>query len=278
MRTLVAGACAAALLVTAVAGARTTAAPTPDEKFVAELVDVRAAAESAFRRLKPTPPTIADVDAARSHLAAARAGLRAAAALLPLTVGGSSSPDVTGSLGTATAQIALASADVKKASYDSARAKLKTATAATAATLRSFGVPLAKQFQAFAVYRDLSNIYGFEEYLGLTARVGAPIQKIVVGIAGRETANASEPRTKPRTPAIPITKMALYTLQEPSGAFSSGWCRLVNGILVCRLNRTMEASETFAVAFGPRVAAGTKFLVKFWSTDGERSYAVFTTR
>jgi hypothetical protein len=52
----------------------------------------------------------------------------------------------------------------------------------------------------------------------------------------------------------------------------------VKGIAVCDLDPTMDADEAFSVAFGPRVAKGTKILVKFWSTDGRRSPAIMTTR
>ena len=80
------------------------------------------------------------------------------------------------------------------------------------------------------------------------------------------------------TPSLPITKLAIYTLQQPSGAYSSGWGKLVNGIIVCDLKPTMGKDETFSISFAPRVAPGTKFLVKLWSTDGRRSYAVVTTK
>jgi hypothetical protein len=218
------------------------------------------------------------VTKAKAYLVQAQKHLRAAAGLAPLTVGATESEGVVTGLKTAAVETGQASASVKKGDYDGARVSIDEAIAATTAAQKSFGVPLAKEFSAFAVYRDFSNILGFEEFLGLTARVDAPIAKIVFGIAGRETANMGEPGGKRGPVSLPITKLALYTLQEPSGAFSSDWCKLVKGIAVCDLDPTMDADEAFSVAFGPRVAKGTKILVKFWSTDGRRSHAIMTTR
>ncbi len=171
-----------------------------------------------------------------------------------------------------------ASKKARGGNYPGARADLKLAIDATGAALAKFGVPLAKEFQATVTYRELGNIQGWEEYLGLSAKVNAPIAKIVIGVLGRPTANAGEAGVKKTAPSLPITKLAIYTLQEPSGAYSSGWGKIVNGIVVCDLSPTMKANESFAVSFGPRVSKGTKFLVKFWSTDGRRSYAVLTTK
>lgn len=269
----------ATLVAVTVAGAVPSVALTPDQRFVAELAGARASAKSAVRRLKPGALTLDNVQRATADLIAAQKHMRAASTLLPDTVGAMENEDILTGLRLATSQTGQAAVDVKRASYDAARVKIAVANDATSSALAAFGVPLAREFQAFAVYRDLSNIYGFEEYLGLTAKVSAPIAKIVIGIAGRETANVSEPGgTKRGLPSLQIAKLALYTIQEPSGAFSSGWCKIVNGILVCDLDPTMAANETFAVAFGPLVPAGTKFLVKFWSTDGKRSYAIMTTR
>lgn len=269
---------ALALAVAVAAGAAPSAGRTPDQRFVAELAGASTVAKSAFRQLKGTPPTIDGVTRAQAELTQAQKHLRAATALAPQTVGGMQSESVLAGLKTATAATNQASTSVKRSDYDGARTSIEEAIVATTAAKSSFGVPLAKDFTAFAVYRDFSKILGFEEFQGLTARVGAPIAKIVFGLASRETANMSEPGGKRAKPPLPITKLALYTIQEPSGSFTSNWCKLLNGIAVCELDPTMEAEEAFSVAFGPRVAKGTKFLVKFWSTDGRRSHAIMTTR
>jgi hypothetical protein len=272
------GLAALTLAVAVTAGAAPSAGKTADQRFVAELASARTVSRSAFRQLKGTPPTIDGVNKAKTDLTVAQKHLRAASALAPQTIGGAESESVLTGLKTATTETNVASTSVKKGDYDGARVSIGEAISATTATQSSFGVPLAKDFTAFAVYRDFSNILGFEEFQGLTARVGAPIAKIVFGLAGRETANMSESGGKRATPPLPITKLALYTIQEPSGSFTSNWCKLFNGIAVCELDPTMEAEEIFSVAFGPRVAKGTKFLVKFWSTDGKRSHAIMTTR
>lgn len=269
---------AMALSVAVVAGAAPTAAATPDQLFVAELTSARAASKLAVRQLKSTQPSPDGISKAKVSLALALKHLRAASGLLPQTVGGTQSESVVTGLKTATAETSAAGASVRKRDYESARLLINEAIAASSATQASFGVPLAKDFSAKSVYRDFSNILGFEEFQGLTARVGAPIAKVVFGLAGRETANMGESRGVRGTPAIPITKLALYTLQEPSGSFTSNWCKLRNGIAVCDLDPKMEADWVFSVAFGPRVARGTQFLVKFWSLDGKKSHAIMTTR
>jgi hypothetical protein len=268
---------ALAVVAVPVAGATTTAPATPDQRFVSELKGARQAAQVAFRQLTPWNISIDKVAKAKSELTRALDHLKSATQAATGAVGASEA-EIAGNVRTATNFIALASRDVRKGNYEAARDSVDVALNATGVALAKFGVPLAKEFQATATYRELGNIQGWEEYLGLTAKVNAPIAKVVIGILGRPTANMGEAGGKKAAPSLPITKLAIYTLQEPSGAFSSGWGKIVNGIVVCDLDRTMKADESFAVSFGPRVSKGTKFLVKFWSTDGRRSYAVLTTK
>jgi hypothetical protein len=269
----------AALAVVAVptAGATATAPVTPDQRFVAELKGARQAAQVAFRQLTPWNISIDKVSKAKSELTEALDHLKSAAQAATGAVGASET-DIAGNVRTATNFIALAAKDVRKGAYEAARGSVDVALDANGVALAKFGVPLAREFQATVVYRELGNIEGWEEYMGLSAKVSAPVAKIAIGILGRPTANTGEVGAKKSAPSLPITKLAIYTLQEPSGAYSSGWGKIVNGIVVCDLDPTMKANESFAVSFGPRVSKGTKFLVKFWSTDGRRSYAILTTK
>jgi len=268
---------AVALAAVPLAGAAAEASATPDQRFVSELKSARQAERLAFRQLTPWNISIDKVNRAKAELRSALEHLKSATQAATGAVGASDA-EIAENVRTATNFIALASKDLRKGDYEAARDSVDVALDANAVALARFGVPLAKEFQATTTYRELGNIEGWQEYLGLTAKVGAPIAKVVIGIAGRETANAEEPGGRRASPSLPITKLAIYTLQEPSGAYSSGWGKIVNGVIVCALNPTMKANETFAVNFGPRVSKGTKFLVKFWSTDGRRSYAVLTTK
>jgi hypothetical protein len=277
MRKLALTVAALAVVAVPVAGATTTAAATPDQRFVSELKGARQAAQVAFRQLTPWNISIDKVAKAKSELTRALDHLKSAAQAATGAVGASEA-EIAGNVRTATNFIALASKDVRKGNYDAARDSVDVALDANGVALAKFGVPLAMEFKATAIYRELGNIEGWEEYLGLTAKVSAPIAKITIGILGRPAANIGEVGAKKSAPSLPITKLAIYTLQEPSGAYSSGWGKIVNGIIVCDLNPTMKANESFAISFGPRVSKGTKFLVKFWSTDGRRSYAVLTTK
>jgi len=267
-----------ALVAVPIAGATASATPaTPDQRFAIGLKDAKKAALRAFNQLTPWNLSTVKVGRAKTELRLAREHLRKATEAAPGAVG-ASEEEIATSVLAATKLLAQASTELRKGNYVRARESIDSAVGASQTALTIFGVPLAKEFQASVTYRELGNIEGWQEYLGLSAKVGAPIAKVVVGFAGRETANAAEPGGRRGTPLVPITKLAIYTLQEPSGAYSSGWGKIVNGIIVCELNPTMKADETFAISFAPRVPKGTKFLVKFWSTDGKRSYAILTTK
>ena len=269
---------AVALAAVPLAGATATAPLSPDQKWVAEVKSARQASQLAFRQLAARPVSSDKIAKAKSELASALSHLKKAAQAAPGAVGASDA-EIVAKVREATTLSAQASKDVRAGAYDVARRNVDLAIDANDAALARFGVPLATEFKANGGYRELANIQGWEEYLGVTVKApGTVISKVVIGLAGRETANAAEPRGRKGTPSLPITKLAIYTLQQPSGAYSSGWGKLVNGIIVCDLKPTMGKDETFSISFAPRVAPGTKFLVKLWSTDGRRSYAVVTTK
>jgi len=266
-----------ALAAVPLAGATAAAPATPDQRFVSELKSARQAEQLAFRQLTPWNISIDKVNRAKLELSSALEHLKNATQAATGAVGASDA-EIAESVRTATNFVSLASKDLRKGNYEAVRDSVAVARDANAVALVRFGVPLAKEFQAFAVYSSFGTIQGFEEYFRLTAKVNAPISKVVIGISGRPTANVGEPGGKKAAPSLPITKLTLYTLQEPSGSFTSGWCKLVSGFVVCDLDPTMKADESFAVGIGPRVPKGTKYLVKLWSTDGRRSYSVLTTR
>ena len=269
---------AAVALAMPLAGAAAEASTTADQRFVAGLKDARKSSQAAFRQLTPWNISIDKVNKAKSELAKALDHLKKASQAAPAAVGASDAA-IAESVRAATGFVAQASKDVRKGGYERARKDVDLAIDATDDALAKFGVPLASEFKVIGGYRELANIEGWEEYLGLTAKApGTSISKVIIGVAGRETANAAEPGGRRAAPTLPIQKIAIYTLQEPSGVYSSGWGKIVNGIIVCDLKPTMDKDETFAISFGPRVASGTKFLVKLWSTDGRRSYAVVTTK
>ncbi len=275
---------AIALAAVPLAGATAAAPMSPDQLWVAELKGARQANQAALRQLSPRSISIDKgrdavdkAQLAKTEIGSALSHLKKATQAAPSAVGATDA-EIAASVVSATTFSSQASKKMRGGNYQGARADLKLAIDATGAALAKFGVPLGKEFQATVTYRELGNIQGWEEYLGLSAKANAPIAKIVIGVLGRPTANTGEAGVRKTAPSLPITKLAIYTLQEPSGAYSSGWGKIVNGIVVCDLSPTMKANESFAVSFGPRVSKGTKFLVKFWSTDGRRSYAVLTTK
>jgi hypothetical protein len=276
----------AALAAVPLSGATATAPLSPDQRFVGELKSARQASQVAVRQLAPRGISVGRanktrseiISTAREEITAVLSHLKNAAQAAPAAIGASDAAIVK-SVSSATTSSAQASNAMRKANYGGARKNLDLAIDSIGDALAKFGVPLASEFKVVGSYRELANIEGWQDYLGLTAKApGVAISKVVIGVAGRETANAAEPRGRRGAPSLQITKLAIYTLQEPSGEYSSGWGKLVNGIIVCDLKPTMDKDETFAISFQPRVAKGTKFLVKLWSTDGRRSYAIVTTK
>jgi hypothetical protein len=271
--------CAAlALVAVPFAGAMSTARLSPDQQWVFELKSSRASNQVAFTQLKPRKISPDEVSKAKFEVSDAIAHIKRAVQVAPKTIG-ASEPEIAASVGEAQALSAQASKYLSSRNYVTARKTIDLAMDATDDALGKFGVPLASDFRVIGTFRDLGRVESWESYIGLTAKApGVAISKVVIGLAGRETANASEPGGLRGKPSLPITNLAIYTLQQPSGEYSSGWGKLVNGVIVCNLNPVMAKDETFAISFQPRVPPGTKFLVKMRSADRKRSYAVVTTK
>ena len=197
----------------------------------------------------------------------------------PRAVGALETPSVRALLAQAAKLARQARADVAGARYSGARAKLQKTIALTRAALADFGVPLEKEFASYAVNRNFAYLPQFANFSGLSAKVGSEVTEIVIGAANRTTANAGEPRAvlDPAT-GLPITRMSVAVVSDPIGAFYSGWCGLDAGVITCRMRPAMPIDRVFTIAFGPKLEAGTKLLVKFRTADGDRSYAVFATR
>ena len=189
---------AAALAAVPLAGAGAQAPSTPDQRFVAELKSARQAGRprSASCRRGASPSTRGAAQSmsrrrrrrrspAPSYTSGARHRLRR-------KLWADQIPEIAASVSTATKLSAQAASQMRRADYNGARESIDLVLKASQAALTAFGVPLAKEFQATATYRELGNIQGWEEYLGLGAKVNAPIAKIVIGILGRPTANMGE--------------------------------------------------------------------------------------
>jgi hypothetical protein len=277
-RRLVPALAALSLLAVPLAGAMSTARLSPDQEWVFELRSSRASNQVAFTQLKPGAISPDEVTKAKFEVSGAIGHLRKAAGVASATIG-ASDDEIAAGLRDAQTLTAQASKYLTSKNYPTARKTVGLAMGATDAALRMFGVPLASDFRVVAGFRELGKVQGWEDYIGLNAKApGTKISKVVIGLAGRETANAAESGGFRRAPSLAITKLAIYTLQKPSGEYSSGWGNIVNGVIVCKLDPTMAKDETFAISFQPRVPPGTKFLVKLQSTDGKRSYAVVTTK
>jgi hypothetical protein len=278
--------CAVLALVAVPLAAATAAAPmSPDQRWVGELKSARQASQAALRQLAPGSVSVEKgrdsaekAKLAKAQIVSAVAHLKKATQAAPAAIGATDDAIAT-AVSSATTYSAKASQDVRTGNVPAARKDLGLAIGEIGGALAAFGVPLASDFKVVTSYRELGAVSGWEQYLGMTAKApGVAIAKIVIGAVGRETANAGEPGGRRGASPMPITELAIYTLQEPSGAYSSGWGKLVSGIIVCDLKPTMKANESFAISFGPRVPKGTKFLVKFQATDGRRSYAILTTK
>jgi hypothetical protein len=188
-------------------------------------------------------------------------------------------PSVRNALEQAVSLVRTAREDVASAKYSAARARLGRAADLADKALGDFGVPLAKEFPAFAVNRNFAYVPEFVNYSGLSARVGSEITEVVVGAANRSTANAGERgAVADESVSLPITRMSVAVISDPIGRFSSGWCELDLGVITCRIQPAMPTDRVFTIAFSPKLPKGTKLLVKFRTATGERSYSVFTTR
>ncbi len=252
-------------------------AQTPDQQLVVALTTVRNTARAAATSLaKPSKPRVV---AARNEIRLSAAGVTAAGKAARAAVGALDIPSVRTALAKAGSLLQKARLDVAKERYGAARARLARAADLAANALGGFGVPLVKEFAAFAVNRDFGYLPEFVNYSGLSARVGSEITEVVVGAANRSTANAGERgAVADETAGLPITKLSVAVISDPIGRFSSGWCELDFGVISCRISPAMPTDHVFTIAFGPKLPKGTKLLVKFRTATGERSYSVFTTR
>lgn len=278
-----AGVASAFLVVPLAAGAGASvlagvkAAQTPDQQLVAGLTTIRGATRSAAAQL--VQPSSARVAGARADIVRSLNGGGIAVRAARGAVGALETPSVRVALEQARAQVLGARADVAGKRYGAARAKLIRASGLATNALLDFGVPLAKEFQAFAVNRNFDYLPEFVNFSGLSARVGSEITEVVIGGANRSTANVGEQgAVADATVGLPITRMSTAVISDPIGRFSSGWCELDAGVITCRIRPAMPTSHVFTIAFGPKLPAGTKLLVKFRSAAGGRSYSVFTTR
>ena len=174
-----------AALVAAVSLPASAAAPslTPDQQLVAGLEEARSAARATLKG-KPELGKLAE-------------GMRRARRAAPHAVGALESPAM---------QAALRASGHKQ---------LRRLIALTSAALDSFGVPLEKDFPAFAVSRNFAYLPEFENYSGLSATVGDDVSEVVIGAADRQTANAGERGGAVTSAGLPIT------LHEPGGHLRS---------------------------------------------------------
>jgi hypothetical protein len=251
---------------------------SPDQTWAFELKSSLASNQTALNQLKPGGVTPDELSKAKLEVSGAIAHIKKAASVAPATIG-ASDDEIAASVQQAQTLDGQAAKALSSKSYDTVRKSLALAMGATKSALKAFGVPLASDFRVVANFRPIGNFKDWEGYIALSAKApGMTISKIVIGLAGRETANAAEPGGLRRAPSLPVTKLAIYTLQKPSGEYNSGWGNIVNGVIVCKLNPTMAKDESFAINFQPIPPPGTKFLVKFQSTDGKRGYAVITAR
>jgi hypothetical protein len=252
-------------------------AQTPDQQLVVALTTVRNTARAAAASLaKPSKPRVAK---ARSDIRRSIAGAIVAGKAALAAVGALDTRSVQAALERAGSLVRDARADVQGERFAAARSKLTRAADLADAALGDFGVPLAKEFPAFAVNRDFGYLPEFVNYSGLSARVGSEITEVVVGAANRSTANVGERgAVLDDTVGLPITRMSVAVISDPIGRFSSGWCQLDLGVITCRIRPAMPTDHVFTIAFGPKLPKGTKLLVKFRTATGERSYSVFTTR
>ncbi|HEU0303525.1 MAG TPA: hypothetical protein VFR32_02995, partial [Gaiellaceae bacterium] len=148
-----------AALVAAVSLPAIAAAPslTPDQQLVDGLEEARSAARATLR--------------GEAELGRLAEGMRRARRAAPHAVG------------------ALESPAMQAALHASGHKQLRRLIALTSAALDSFGVPLEKDFRAFAVNRDFGYLPEFANYSGLTATVGEDVSEVVIGPADRGTAN-----------------------------------------------------------------------------------------
>ena len=268
---------AASAVLVALGGATAPAAttPTPDQQLASSARASRTAVRAAVRALA-RPAT---ANAAFAQLERAARAVRTAADVAGRAVGALATPSVAQALARGPGLLRRARADLAARRRPSARAKAVAAEALLSAAIRDFGLPLARDFAAFAVDRDFTSVRGFADYSGFTATAAEEVTDVVIGAADRETANAGEWTTVVDSgDGLPITRMSVYVIRDPIGRFTSNWCSLQEGLITCRLRPTLRPDYSYTIAFGPKLEPGTEVLVKFRTADARRSFVVFTTR
>ena len=275
---------AAMVMALAVQGAAAAPARTPDQLLVAGLRNARAASQTALSSISPASPNGAKK--AATELSRAIKGIDAAGNAAARAVAALETPSVRAAVRQGEGLARQARSDVVGGRYAAARVKLRRAKALTSAALSDFGVPLEKDFPSFLSTREDVDYTGKPVYekgsgghTGLSALVGRDITEVVIGAPDRRTANAGEPGAASRiSPGLPIFYKGPAFLVEASGRYTTNHCTLKSGLITCRLYSPMPADRVFMIAVGPPLPKGTKLLVKFRSPNGDRSYAVRTTR
>jgi hypothetical protein len=275
---------AAMVMALAVQGAAAAPARTPDQLLVAGLRTARVASQKALSSISPASPTGAKKAAA--ELSRAIKGIDAASNAAARAVGALETRSVRTAVRQGEELARQARSDIVKRRYAAARVKLRRVKALTSAALSDFGVPLEKDFPLSVTTRNNVGPTGAPIYdkdagffMGLSAVVGKDISEVVIGAADRRTANAGEPGAASRTSqGLPIFDTGPAFLVETSGRYTTNPCSLKSGLITCRLYSPMPVDRVFMIAFAPELPKGTKLLVKFRSPNGDRSYAVHTTR
>ncbi len=141
--------------------------------------------------------------------------------------------------------------------YATARKTVDLAMDATDEALGKFGVPLASDFRVVGTFRDLGRVQSWENYVGLTAKApGVAIAKIVIGIAGRETANCVRAGwPTPRAVAADNEARHLHA-SATERRILSGWGKIVNGVIVCRPEPGNGQGRDLRDLLPPRVPPG----------------------
>lgn len=266
----------AALVALVASSAPAAPSLTPDQQLVTSLETVRDASRDALRNMRHRSAA----GAARADLARASAAAAAAQSVAGRAVGALEAASVQRALRRVPGLLRQARGDVAARRLAAARAKAQAAHTLAVTALQEFGMPLEREFSTFAVDRDFRGIRGFANYSGFTATAAEEVTEVVIGAADRETANAGEADSAAVESGggLPITQMSVYIIRDPIGRFTSNWCRLADGLITCSLNPTLRPDHSYTIAFGPKLARGTKVLVKFRTRDGRRSFSVFSTR
>ncbi len=275
---------AALVMAFAVQGAAAAPARTPDQLLVAGLETARAASQRALSSISPASPAGAEM--AATALSRAIKGIHAANVVAARAVGALETSSVRRAVRQGEGLARQARSDVVSGRYAAARVKLRRAKALTSVALSDFGVPLEKDFPAFLTTREHVGETGAPIYdkagaccTGLSALVGRNITEVVIGVADRRTANAGEAgAASRRSLGLPIFAAGPAFLVEASGRYTTNHCSLKSGLITCRLYSPMPADKIFMIAVEPALPKGTKLLVKFRSPNGDRSFAVQTTR